>query len=489
MRTLRRVMLMAGVAAACAGGGSPRGWVRGRRWRLRSLSGSALALKPGVLAMRFSGRGSVASRALASVGSLMCVATVCSLAASSSALAASPVVVTFSPSSQYQTFRVPGVRSLQILVRGGGGGSGFSGGSTDGAGGGGTQVTGTLAVSPEDVLYVLVGGAGSNATAPNTDGACAVGNSSAFSQGGAGGANASASGGDPMTLGGVGGAGDYCLGGGGGGGGADTTLLQNNGSTYSVDAGGGGGGGGGGGIAGYGGGAGGDSGFFGGFDFPGQDGSGPGHGSGGAPAAHVGGLGGTGTDAAPGSSAGGGGGGGGGYQNGGDGGTGGGGGAGGGGGGGAGDSYVASSVSHVSFSTGPSGADGTVVISYTPSPLAIHPPVVPKLHLAVAGPRGVRPGHTAAYRITLGRTQSHSRRGYAVRNVHVVSTHAGHRVGHWLVRTLPRGRSRTMRLKLNVPSTARGSFCITTRAAARHTRSAAVRYCTAVVTAPPHGLG
>ena len=29
----------------------------------------------------------------------------------------------------------------------------------------------------------------------------------------------------------------------------------------------------------------------------------------------------------------------------------------------------------------------------------------------------------------------------------------------------------------------------TTRAAARHTRSAAVRYCTAVVTAPPQGLG
>ena len=75
-----------------------------------------------------------------------------------------------------------------------------------------------------------------------------------------------------------------------------------------------------------------------------------------------------------------------------------------------------------------------------------------------------------------------------MRNVHVVSTHAGHRVAHWLVRTLPRGRSRTLRLKLNVPTTARGSYCITTRAAARHTRGAAVRYCTAVVTAPPQGL-
>ena len=188
------------------------------------------------------------------------------------------------------------------------------------------------------------------------------------------------------------------------------------------------------------------------------------------------------------SSAGGGGGGGGGEPNSGGGGTGGGGGAGGGGGGGAGDSSVDSSITHASFSTGPSGADGTVVISYTP-PTSATPPVAPKLHLAVAGPRGVKPGHTAAYRITLRRTQPHNRRGYPVRNVHVVSTHAGHRVGHWLVRTLPRGRSRTLRLKVNVPATARGSYCITTRAAARHARSTTVRYCTAVVTAPPQGLG
>ena len=83
----------------------------------------------------------------------------------------------------------------------------------------------------------------------------------------------------------------------------------------------------------------------------------------------------------------------------------------------------------------------------------------------------------------------HHQRAYPVKNVHVVSTHAGHRVRHWLVRTLPRGRPRTLRLKLNVPTTARGSYCITTRAGARHTRSTAVRYCAAVLTAPPHGLG
>ena len=63
MRTLRQVMLVLGVAG-WSRGGSARGRVRG--WRLRSLSGSALAVKPGVLAMRVCGRGSVASRGLAS---------------------------------------------------------------------------------------------------------------------------------------------------------------------------------------------------------------------------------------------------------------------------------------------------------------------------------------------------------------------------------------------------------------------------------------
>ena len=224
------------------------------------------------------------------------------------------------------------------------------------------------------------------------------------------------------------------LGGGGGAGGGDTDLFEYDGNDLAdlVDAGGGGGGGGGGGIAGYGGGAGGNGGVLvfpgvplGPAAYPGFPGSGPGHGLGGAggasPSFNPG------TMAGISSSAGGGGGGGGGEPNSGGGGTGGGGGAGGGGGGGAGDSSVDSSITHASFSTGPSGADGTVVISYTP-PTSATPPVAPKLHLAVAGPRGVKPGHTAAYRITLRRTQPHNRRGYPVRNVHVVSTHAGHRV-------------------------------------------------------------
>jgi hypothetical protein len=135
--------------------------------------------------------------------------------------------------------------------------------------------------------------------------------------------------------------------------------------------------------------------------------------------------------------------------------------------------------------------NGTVVIKYTPptSTIGLTPPVAPKLHLAVAGQRGVKPGHTAAYRITLRRTQPHHRRAYAVKNVRVVSTHAGHRLGHWLVRTLPQGRSRTLRLKLNIPARAHGSYCITTRAAARHTRAAAIRHCITVETAPPQGRG
>jgi hypothetical protein len=484
MRTFRQLMSGMGVAG-WSGGGSARGWVRARRWWLRSLSGGAVAVKPGSLVVWFSGRGNVASRALASVGSLVCVTTVCLLAASSSALAASPVVVTFSPSSDQPTFTVPaGVTSLQILMRGGGGGAGWAGGSTGGVGGGGTQVTGTLRVSPGEQLYPFVGFAGGPGTAPDSDGGCAGGNSSAFSQGGSSGAS--------YVGGGTGGHGDYCLGGGGGGGGGVTSLFDTNGNDI-VDAGGGGGGGGGGGIAGYGGGQGGSSGFIG-LDFAGQDGSGPGHGSGGAAAANLSPN--PGIGSAPDSSGGGGGGGGGGASpdqtvsscgNGGTGGD----GPGGGGGGGAGATFIASSVSNVSISTGSSGANGTIVITYTPSTptVGLTPPVASKLHLAVAGPRGVKPGHSAAYRITLRHTQPHHGRAYPVKNVRVVSTHAGHRLGRWRVRTLPQGRSRTLRLKLNIPARAHGSYCITTRAAARHTRAAAIRHCITVKTAPPQGRG
>jgi len=304
-----------------------------------------------------SGLGMLASRALACVGALVGVAVWCSLVTSSSASAASPVVVTFSSLSNWA---VPaGVTSVTLTVRGGGGGSGFSGGSTSGAGGGGTQVTGTWAVTPAQYLTIGPGPAGGNGSAP--DGWCGFNAAQDVSQGGAGGNGA-----------GGGGLGDLCGGGGGGGGGCDSSVTVtnwDNSSQLLVDAGGGGGGGGGGGIAGFGGGGGGPGGVG-----PGNaaDGAGPGHGSGGAGGQYGNSGGGQGGGAGASSSAGGGGGGGCGYATGqgGNGGTGGGGGAGGGGGGGAGDSFVGG-ISNVVTSTGPSGAQGVVTISYTPAASAV----------------------------------------------------------------------------------------------------------------------
>jgi hypothetical protein len=83
-----------------------------------------------------------------------------SLAASPPASAAAPVTVTFSSPGQ-QMFTVPNaVTSLQITAQGAGGGSGSEGGD----GGVGSQVTGTLAVTPGDVLTVVVGQGGDDAT-------------------------------------------------------------------------------------------------------------------------------------------------------------------------------------------------------------------------------------------------------------------------------------------------------------------------------------
>src|SRR3954451_24835201 len=159
----------------------------------------------------------VASRALACVGALVGVAVWCSLAASSSALAASPVVVTFSPSSNVQQFTPPfGVTSVNLTVQGGGGGSGFSGGSTSGAGGGGAQVTGTWVVTPDSVLDIGVGAAGGNGSAPI--GGCGFNTAGDVSQGGAGGGNGYGG------QGGAGGNGDLCGGGGGGGGGGHSSV-------------------------------------------------------------------------------------------------------------------------------------------------------------------------------------------------------------------------------------------------------------------------
>ncbi len=101
----------------------------------------------------------------------------------------------------------------------------------------------------------------------------------------------------------------------------------------------------------------------------------------------------------------------------------------------------------------------------------------PRLHLAIAGRHAVAAGSIARYRITVGRTRPRS----VVKNVKVISRHAGRRVGQWDIKTLRFGRSRTLHLRVTIPRVARGRFCITTRATARHARDASARYCARVV--------
>ena len=106
----------------------------------------------------------------------------------------------------------------------------------------------------------------------------------------------------------------------------------------------------------------------------------------------------------------------------------------------------------------------------------------PKLRLVVSGPRAVTAGRIARYRVILSLTQIRNRRASPVRNVRVLSTHAGRRVGRWLVSTLLFGRSRTLRLKVAVPGGARGRFCISTTATAKGVRGASLRYCAPIAT-------
>jgi hypothetical protein len=118
----------------------------------------------------------------------------------------------------------------------------------------------------------------------------------------------------------------------------------------------------------------------------------------------------------------------------------------------------------------------------------VSPIAEPKLHLAIAGPRTVAAGQIASYRIDLSRSQPHNRLAYTLKNVQVVSTRAGHPVGRSLLSALPRGQSRTLQLRLTVPS-AHGSFCVAVDAAARHALGAHSRFCAAVASPPAGGLG
>jgi hypothetical protein len=96
----------------------------------------------------------------------------------------------------------------------------------------------------------------------------------------------------------------------------------------------------------------------------------------------------------------------------------------------------------------------------------------PKMHLSIVGPRSVAAGQLASYRIMLSRSQPAHRLAYSLKRIQVVGTHAGHRVGHFTLSSLPRGKPRTLRLSVKVPDA--NDFCITVgaraRARARHAR-------------------
>jgi hypothetical protein len=259
------------------------------------------------------------------------------LAGSPPASAATPVTVLFTTSGQ-QTFAVPdAVTSVRITAQGAGGGAGIDGGG----GGVGSQVTGTLAVTPGEILTVVVGASGSDGSVT-------------CSGGGGGGSGGLAAGGNG---GGCGVTGDP----GGGGGQATSVSGPSNVGTVMIAAGGGGGGGGG--VVGFSGGGGGS-----GDGGNGGDGGGTNHGSGGAGGGSGSSTGTKGGDACDGCVAGAGGGGGGGLK-GGAGGTAGGVGGGGGGGGGAGTDFASASLSDVVVNDAPDSA-GSASITYTPPPFS-----------------------------------------------------------------------------------------------------------------------
>jgi hypothetical protein len=140
---------------------------------------------------------------------------------------------------------------------------------------------------------------------------------------------------------------------------------------------------------------------------------------------------------------------------------------------------------------------GRIVLrgSYTlPRHARVNPIAEPKLHLAIAGSRTVAAGHIASYQIDVSASQPDNQLAYALRNVRVVSTRAGHRVRRSLLSALPRGHSRTLLLRLTVPnahasSSAQRTFCVDVNAAARHAIGAHARFCATVASAPVSGLG
>jgi len=173
------------------------------------------------------------------------------------------------------TFTVPaGVTSIQLTVIGGGGGGGGCDSSPGSAGRAGARTSGTLAVSPGQVLTISVGSGGGGGS---SDQGSAPGGAGGTNNLGYSGGRGSAAGPTPLS-------------GGGGGGGAASAVLVN-GSPTVVAAGGGGGAGGGNGVPGQGVSPGGTSGGIAGGDgtYKGGDGGGAGGGGGGYPLGGAGG--------------------------------------------------------------------------------------------------------------------------------------------------------------------------------------------------------
>ncbi len=120
---------------------------------------------------------------------------------------------TFNYTGSTQTFTVPsGVTSIDVTLYGAQGGTGYGGG----AGGAGGETTGTISVTPGEVLTIIAGGQGANGGGAGT--------SAAGGYGGGGGTGASGTG--------------YSTSGGGGG----MSAIETSGGTYLAIAGGGGGG-------------------------------------------------------------------------------------------------------------------------------------------------------------------------------------------------------------------------------------------------------
>ena len=172
-------------------------------------------------------------------------------------------------STGIQTFTIPaGITTVDLNVISGGGGGGGSDSSPGAAGRSGARISGTLAVSPGQILTISIGTGGIGGA---SDQGSAPGGRAGINTLGYGGGTGSAAGPTPLS------------GAGGGGGGASVILL--NGSPVVVAAGGGGGGGGGNGVPGQGVSPGGTSGSIAGGNgqIKGGDGGGAGGGGGGYP--------------------------------------------------------------------------------------------------------------------------------------------------------------------------------------------------------------